>query len=64
MSTLLTVGANADMAVAGILVTVVLYLVGMAFFRHDIKFAITAVPLAMVSVGLMISVSIIKAARK
>ena len=57
---LLTIGANVDMVVAGILTLIIFYLVGMAYFQHDIKFAIISAPLAMLTVGLMISVSIVK----
>ena len=62
--TLLTIGANVDMVVAGILSLIVFHLVGMPLFQHDVKFAIVSVPLAMLTVGLMIFVSTVNAAGK
>lgn len=62
--TLLTTGANADMIVASVLTLIIFALVGMAVVKRDASYSITAAPLAMLTVGLMISVSIVKAGRK
>ena len=58
----LSTQANIDQVVAGVLALVVFYLVATAVSRQEACTAVAAVPVAMLTVGLIIGTSIVKAA--
>jgi hypothetical protein len=63
LSRLLDVGVYANMVVASVLVLIIFYLVYTAVSRREPELAVTAMPLAIVTAALMISVSIYVAAK-
>ena len=58
----LSTQAKVDQVVAGVLSLVVFYLVASAVSRQELCTSVAAVPIAMLTVGLIIGTSIVKAA--
>ena len=57
-SQIVKAGSKADMIIATGLVIAILFLVVLSSVKHDTHYAVSAIPLAMVTVGLMVSVAI------